>query len=157
MIFVAVGTQKFQFDRLIEAVDDLVKYSDEIVFGQIGNSNYIPQNYDYKRFLNKKEFNHSLEKAELVITHSGVATIMEAIKFGKPVIVVPRLEKYGEHVDDHQTQIAEAFEENNLILVCKDVARLAEKISIAREKKFQKYVSQKEIVLKTIEEYLERI
>ena len=50
-----------------------------------------------------------IRECDVLITHSGVATIIAGLKNDKKVIVVPRLAKYGEHVDDHQVQIAESF------------------------------------------------
>ena len=40
MIFVAVGTQKFQMNRLLEEIDNCIEGRDitEKVFAQIGNS-----------------------------------------------------------------------------------------------------------------------
>ena len=46
MIFVTLGSQKFQFNRLLKAVDELD--TDDEIFAQIGYSNYKPQNYAYK-------------------------------------------------------------------------------------------------------------
>lgn len=53
MILIAVGSQKFPFDRLIKEIDRLVETGviKEPVFGQIGASTYEPLHYEYKRFL----------------------------------------------------------------------------------------------------------
>lgn len=156
-IFVAVGTQKFQFNRLIKAVDDYVAISGEKAFGQIGKSAYIPKNYEYKEFLSKEEFAENLIQCDIVITHSGVATIIESLKLGKPVIVIPRLKKYGEHVDDHQIQIAESFDENGLVSMCLDLEKLGDALGIVKNKKFKQYTSQRLKMIRTIEEYIESI
>ncbi len=42
---------------------------------------------------------------------------MKALKAGKKVIVVTRLEKYGEHINDHQIQNNEAFSSNKYVLM----------------------------------------
>lgn len=154
MIFVAVGTQKFQFDRLIRSVDQLVAESGEEAFGQIGYSTYLPEHFPYKQFLPKEEFLEMIRKSGMVITHSGVATIIEALQANKPVIVMPRLEHFGEHVDDHQVQIAESFDENGLVLMCTDENKLADLVDQARSKKFNKYISQRQLMISTIETYL---
>ena len=111
LIFVTLGTQKFQFDRLLKYIDEQIENGKikEKVFAQIGNSSYQPKNYEYKEFLDKEEFNKKIKASKLIITHSGVGTIIASINENKPVIVVPRLKKFGEHVDDHQLQIAESF------------------------------------------------
>ena len=159
MIFVTVGTQKFQFDRLICTVDNCIKLGtiERDVFAQIGNSEYIPQNFEYARYLSTEQYNMYLEKCDIIISHSGVATIVKGIRSGKKVIVVPRLKKYGEHVDDHQKQIADTFEKMNFIVQCVDLDQLPQKIEWAKHHKFNVYQSQREAVVKTIEEYLNNL
>lgn len=117
MIFITLGSQKFQFNRLLKAVDELVaagKIKDE-VFAQIGYSDYKPTNYKYEQFLDREKFSQIMDKAEIVITHGGTGAIIGAVKKGKKVIAVPRLARYGEHVDDHQLQLVGQFKELNLI------------------------------------------
>ena len=72
MIFVTVGTQKFQFDRLIGTVDNCIKLGtiERDVFGQIGNSEYIPQNFEYARYLSAEQYNMYLEKCDIIISEN---------------------------------------------------------------------------------------
>lgn len=159
MIFVAVGTQKFQFNRLLKAIDDLIaqgQLPDE-VFAQIGHSDYIPQNYRYKDFLSKDEFASCISSCDILVTHSGVATIIAGLKLEKPVVVIPRLSRYGEHVDDHQLQIAESFSDKNFVFMCKNLDNLAQSIHQAGTHQFSKYVSQRDQVAQTIRDYLKTI
>ncbi len=159
MIFVAVGTQKFQFNRLLSALDELKKDQllQEEIFAQIGHSDYLPQNHRYKDFLSKDEFDDNVKKCDLLITHSGVATIMAGLEYNKPVIVVPRLAKYGEHVDDHQLEIAEAFSRQKYVMMCGEYDDLAMLIRQKKTYAFSKYESQKENIIKTIREYIAMI
>ena len=118
-IFITLGSQKFQFNRLLKAVDELCEK--EIVdaagvFAQIGYSDYLPRKYSYKKFLDRDEFSKEMGKADIVITHGGTGAIIGAVKKGKKVIAVPRLVKYGEHVDDHQLQLIKQFDEFDLPL-----------------------------------------
>lgn len=118
MIFITLGSQKFQFNRLLKAIDKLVEQEKikEEVFAQIGYSDYQPINYKYKQFLDRDEFADMEEKADIVITHGGTGAIIGAVKKGKKVIAVPRLAKYGEHVDNHQLQLLKEFEDMNIIV-----------------------------------------
>lgn len=125
-IFVICGTQKFQFDRLISALDHqieegLVKAS---VFGQIGGGSYEPTHFPYARFMDDADFKDEIRKADLIVTHSGTGSIVNSLKSGKKVIVVPRLAKYGEHVNDHQLEIAELFEKAGLVMTCGNTDKL---------------------------------
>lgn len=159
MIFVAVGTQKFPFNRLLKGIDDLIEQGrlEGDIFAQIGHSDYVPRNYKYKDFLSKDDFASCISNCDVLITHSGVATIITGMKLGKPVVVVPRFASYGEHVDDHQLQIAESFSDKNLVLMCKNMDNLDEIVQEARTHTFSRYVSQKERMVKTIRDYLETI
>ena len=72
MIFVALGTQKFQFNRLLQMIDRLLDEGKikETVFAQIGNSDYEPKNYKYASFLDKNEFEEQIRNCDVLITHS---------------------------------------------------------------------------------------
>ncbi len=159
MIFVTVGSQKFQFNRLLKKIDELIenKVINEEVFAQIGVSNYKPQNYKYKEFVTQDEFNKYLDEARLIITHAGTGVIVNAIKKGKKVIGIPRLSKFGEHVDDHQIQLLNEFANMNLIETCIDEKELKEKIQQIDNKEFKKYDSNNENFIKDIKEYIRKI
>ena len=159
MIFVTVGSQKFQFNILLKKIDELIenKVINEEVFAQIGVSDYKPQNYKYKEFVTQDEFNKYLDEARLIITHAGTGVIVNAIKKGKKVIGIPRLSKFGEHVDDHQIQLLNEFANMNLIETCIDEKELKEKIQQIDNKEFKKYDSNNENFIKDIKEYIRKI
>lgn len=126
MILVTVGTQKFQFNRLLEAVDRLAedRVIRESVLAQVGCSTYVPRNFRAVDFLKKEEMDAAMESCSLLITHSGVGTILAGLRAGKKIIVVPRKKAFGEHVDDHQEQIAAKFEEMGYVRVCREIGEL---------------------------------
>ena len=159
MIFIALGTQKFQFNRLLEMVDDLIARGliSEPVFAQVGNSNYRPMNFDYVSFLDKICFEKKIKECDILITHGGVATIIAGLQNEKKVIVVPRIAKYGEHVDDHQLQIAESFSKQNYVLMCSEEDHLEDLLNEVKNHEFAKYVSQRKQMVKVIEDYLKNI
>lgn len=81
MIFITLGSQKFQFNRLLKSVDELIEGGlDEEVFAQIGYSNYKPKNYKYKEFLDREEFSEVINCSDIVITHGGTGAIIGAVK-----------------------------------------------------------------------------
>ena len=155
MIFITVGSQKFQFNRLLKAVDELVSENaiTESVFAQTGYSDYVPKNYDYESFLDRDEFAKKIELADIVITHGGTGAIIGAVKQGKKVIAVPRMSKYGEHVDDHQMQIVEQFEELNLIYACED-SDLKKAMETVRKTDYKSYLSNTDKIIRKIEEFI---
>ncbi len=157
MIFIVLGTQKFQLNRLLKLIDDYISRDiiKEPVFAQIGNSTYEPENYQYVRFMSKEEFDATVKRSDLLITHSGVGSIITALKADKAVVVYPRLKKYKEHVDDHQLDIARAFEKKNYLVCCYENDELSDKLELARKTTFNKYVSQRENVVDLILGYIE--
>lgn len=126
MIFVVCGTQKFPLNRLLEAVDELVAKGkiQEDVLVQKGYSDYHLKHCRSVDFLDVLSFDNQIKACSLVITHGGIGTILAGKKFNKPVLVFPRLKKYGEHVDDHQEQIAEKFAANKMVVMCNDTKKL---------------------------------
>ena len=156
-IFITLGSQKFQFNRLLEAVDILCEnkiVDGDNVFAQIGYSDYRPHSYNYKFFLDRNEFGFEMEKANIVITHGGTGAIIGAVKKGKKVIAIPRLAKYGEHVDDHQLQLIKQFKELNLIYSCLEMD-LQKALKIVKNTKYEKYMSNTNEIIKSIEKYIE--
>ncbi|SKB64202.1 UDP-N-acetylglucosamine transferase subunit ALG13 [Lachnospiraceae bacterium] len=140
MIFFTLGTQKFQMNRLVQAADDLAKKLDEEIFVQTGHSGYTPVNCDHTQFMNEADYNNRIKNCRILVTHAGVGTIISGLTAGKPVIVVPRLKKFNEHVDDHQLQIAEAFAKKKNVLSCPDVEELEKFIKKAETFSFEPYV-----------------
>lgn len=157
MIFVTVGSQKFQFNRLLKKIDELIESGDikEEVFAQIGVSDYTPKNYNYKDFVTQDEFKEYMDKADLIITHAGTGAIVTALKKDKKVIAIPRLSEYGEHVDDHQIQLIDEFKEMNFIEPVYKIDELKPAIKNVREKTYNKYKSNTQKILDDIELFIE--
>ncbi|MEH7384314.1 PssE/Cps14G family polysaccharide biosynthesis glycosyltransferase [Bacillus sp. JJ1521] len=141
MIFVTVGTQKFQFNRLFQKLDELKqenKIQDEII-SQIGYSTYKPKHYKHYEMLSSKEVSTFLSDSEICICHAGTSSIIQALKYEKKVIVVPRKKEFGEHVDNHQEEIASMFYDLGFIEVVDNIDNLVNIIGLVREKEFNQY------------------
>ena len=128
MIFLTVGTQKFQFNRLLQAVDLLIDASiiQEQVVAQCGYSTYVPRNFETCSFLENEQFISMVNSCDLLITHGGVGTILKGIENKKRVIIVPRKKAFGEHVDDHQQEIAKESGKLDGVCVCNQITDLEE-------------------------------
>lgn len=157
-ILIILGTQKFQLNRLLREIDELIgqgKIQGE-VFAQIGESDYVPRNYGYTKFLSQSEFEEKIKKSTIVITHAGVGTIITALEYEKKVIVYPRLAKYGEHVDDHQCEIGSAFAARGYVLCCNETDSLESKLKEACDYSGKKFVSDNSRMLRIINDFLEK-
>ena len=121
MIFVTVGTHEQPFNRLIKKVDELVASGDikEKVVVQTGFSTYKPKHCEAHKMMSFDEMQQALKDARIVITHGGPSSFIEALQFGKVPIVVPRQEKYHEHVNDQQVEFTKLIAKrmNNIIPV----------------------------------------
>lgn len=158
MIFVTLGSQKFQFNRMLIEIDKLIdkgKITEE-VFAQIGASDYKPKNFKYSDFLTQDEFKNYMKNADLVITHAGTGAIVTALKNDKLVVAIPRLAKYGEHVDDHQVQLIDEFKELNFIEPVYETEQLADALELVRKNKYNKYVSNTRNIIEDIEKFIEK-
>lgn len=157
MIFVTLGSQKFQFNRLLKALD-ILKKQDKIedeIFAQIGYSDYKPESYKYKNFLDREEFIMMQERADIIITHGGTGVIVNSLKKNKKVIAVPRLAIYDEHVDNHQLQLINEFKDQNLIYGLEDCDKMEEALNYIKNNEFNKYISSTNKIIKSIEDFIE--
>lgn len=159
MIFVTLGSQKFQFNRLLIEIDRLIEEGKitEEVFAQTGYSDYEPRNYEYKNFLDRDEFANIMGKCDKVITHGGTGAIIGAIKNRKKVIAIPRLEKFGEHVDNHQLQITEQFKKMKFVESVNKIDEIENALEKINQIQFKNYVSNTKNILENIERFIETI
>lgn len=130
LIFVTVGSRNYPFNRLFIELDKLCKEGiiKDKIFAQIGTSTYKPEHFEYKDFISQEEFLQKVQESSYVITHGASGSIMKALNAGKKVIAVTRLEKYGEHINDHQIQNNEAFGSNGYVIPVFEMSELKEAI-----------------------------
>jgi UDP-N-acetylglucosamine transferase subunit ALG13 len=117
--FVAVGTHGAPFDRLLAAVDDAVGAGilPTPVVAQAGPSGYRPRHYSTVPWLTAEEVDLCARRAQVVVCHAGSGIIAATLRSGRAPLVLPRLRAHGEHVDDHQAQLANKLAESGLAVV----------------------------------------
>lgn len=158
MIFLTVGTQ-FPFDRLVRAVDEVVgdnRFNEEI-FAQIGTTSYRPKNFESASVLEKTLFDKYFNEADSIISHAGMGSITMAREKKKPLLVMPRLRKYGEVVNNHQLDIAKRFEKLGYLLVAYGKEDLPEKMRRLKTFVPQERETQPEAVSGRIEKFLKEL
>ena len=158
MIFLTVGTQ-FPFDRLVKSIDRIFGRNggEEKIFAQIGNSSYRPCNFEAVPSLEKNLFDKHIREASCIISHAGIGTITMALKHDKPLLVMPRRQRYGEVVNDHQVDIAQAFEQRCYLLAAYSVEELPEKITALESFVPTKRITQVEAVVREISKFLDEL
>jgi UDP-N-acetylglucosamine transferase subunit ALG13 len=142
------------FERLVREMDKVAGKIDEEVIMQIGGTKYIPLNAKHFGFGTEDEVKLLCQKARIVVTHGGVGTILNVLQEGATVVVVPRLERYDEAIDDHQLVFVQELEKQGKITAVYDVERLEEvlfKLDVSRAvvvrddrlvKALKKYIAQ---------------
>lgn len=157
MILVMLGTQNNSFHRLLEEVDRLIEIGriNEDVIVQAGYTKYESDNMKIIDFVSDDEIEKIEQQADLIITHGGVGSIIGSIEKGKKVIAVPRLKQYGEHVNDHQLDIVESFDQLGYIIGIEDVSQLGEALQRVDKFKPKKYIQNTGNIIKIVEDFID--
>jgi UDP-N-acetylglucosamine transferase subunit ALG13 len=124
VILVTVGTDG-PFDRLVLAVDAWAgKLGRNDVYAQIGNSSVRPRHIRHDAFLDPAEFRRQFERASVIVSHAGMGTILTALQYRKPLLVMPRRAALGEQRNDHQLATARYLLEMGRVTVASDETEL---------------------------------
>lgn len=118
MIFVTLGTQACDFSRCMKMVEELIKEVNikEPIIAQTGYTKYQPKGITCFKFVKEAEYQQYIDEASIVISHAGTGALFSSINKGKKIIAVARLSKYGEMVDDHQTEIVKKLSSDGHIV-----------------------------------------
>jgi UDP-N-acetylglucosamine transferase subunit ALG13 len=115
LIFATVGTHHQPFERFVQTALTLAAGTALVL--QHGHTPRVASDPSVRwcQWLAPEEMDALMREAAVVITHAGVASIVDAVRVGHRPIVVPRRKHLGEHVDDHQLQIVSALAELSIV------------------------------------------
>ncbi len=152
MIFVTYGTQPHNFEYLTYLVNHIdSKYHVVVQFGE--SINHLKREetlaFDYS-----PEYGSYVEASDIIITHGGVGSIMNALSKEKKVIVVPRLAEFEEHVDNHQLEVTDKLANEGYIYKMKRDQDINDILYIVEKKEFKKYESNTTHFVENIEKLL---
>lgn len=157
LIFVVLGTHELPFTRLLNEVERLVDkgvLNNDIIV-QAGHTPFESDNMTIYKFVTYEQMDQLYEQADLIITHAGTGSVITGLKKGKVVIAVPRLKKYGEHNDDHQLQLLNAFVEQGHILAWQDGESLEAKIVEAKFFNPKPFLSGRERLFSILDDFIQ--
>ena len=159
MILVLLGTQNNSFHRLLEEIEKNIEYGtiNEEVIVQAGYTKFKSHKMRIIDFISKEQLDKFQDEADLIITHGGVGSIISSIQKGKKVIAVPRIHEYGEHVNNHQTDIVKSFNEQGYIIGIEGVEELKQAIIKSKTFNPKEYKNNNEKMLKIIENFIDNI
>jgi beta-1,4-N-acetylglucosaminyltransferase len=132
VIFVTVGMHTLGFPRLVRAMDELAATLDEDVVMQIGATPETPQHARAFAFATQAEMERWCVEARVIVSQAGAGSILTAQKARVPLILVPRLRQYGEHIDDHQLELARILQRTGCALLVENMKELAQALERAR-------------------------
>jgi UDP-N-acetylglucosamine transferase subunit ALG13 len=124
VIFVTVGAQ-MPFDRMCQAVDQwAAKRQRPDVFAQIGSTDWRPTAMKFTPMIDPPAFKKAMQECSVVVAHAGMGSILTALQYGKPILVMPRRGDLRETRNDHQIATAKRFKELGRVAVAFDEAEL---------------------------------
>lgn len=129
MIFVTVGTNEAPFERLLRWIDELAVEEELVV--QTGPAVTRPKGARCVPFLPFEDLVDLVRTARTVVTHAGVGSVMVALAEGVRPVVVPRLRRHGEAVDDHQLVFGRKMADIGLAKVADDPRALGRALDTA--------------------------
>lgn len=125
MVYVTLGTDKYPFTRLLTLLEPVSEACELVI--QHGTTTPSPRvRATWHEYVSYEQQVAYFGEADAVISHAGVGTVMTAIAAGHRPLVVARQRRFGEHVDDHQQQIAGEFSARGLVVECESVDALLE-------------------------------
>jgi len=123
---VTVGTQEgYRFDRLYDAAVPLLGGCEEVLW-QTGPQDVTKWGIEGRDRVPHGELSAAMRAADVVIAHAGTGSALSAFDQAKSPILVPRMSEHGEHVDDHQVQIAREMQRRGLATMSTPEALTAE-------------------------------
>jgi len=126
MIYVTVGTMFLDFPRLIRAIDQIAIDSGEPAIVQTGMGQTVPAHCEHFGFRSREAVLAIQRDARVVVCHAGIGCVSDALNLRRPLIVVPRLKRYKEHMNDHQLDLARAVERRGWGRMILDIHELAD-------------------------------
>lgn len=161
MILVLLGTFKIEFPRPVQAIEKALLSGGikEQVIVQAGHTSYSPTStmMEIRKFIAPQELEELYRQAEVIVTHAGEGSILKGVSMGKTLIAVPRLEKFKEHVDDHQLDILEEFAGKNYLIAWNEHDRFETILEKARKFKPEPFISNKQDIVDYLIGYIDSL
>ncbi|MGI2170510.1 glycosyltransferase [Shewanella sp. MF05960] len=123
MIFVTVGTQ-LSFPRLVGIVDRWASESSTKVIAQVFDDTNVYSNIQVLEHANQEEYTTLIKSSTCIVSHAGMGSIITALEYKKPIILLPRELRYSEHRNDHQLSTVQSFSNTAGIYVALDESEL---------------------------------
>jgi UDP-N-acetylglucosamine transferase subunit ALG13 len=132
---VTIGSEQFPFARALESARDST--AGLTLSWQTGTTptDDLGLQGDVRAWWPGDELAARAGAVDAVITHAGVGSILMVLRSGSCPVVIPRLQRLGEHIDDHQMELSSMLESRNLVVVARPGDDLVECIRLATSRR----------------------
>jgi UDP-N-acetylglucosamine transferase subunit ALG13 len=128
-IFLTVGSM-LPFNRLVKGMDTWAKnHPDAEIFAQIGKNSWCPKNMIYRKIISSSEYRSHFETSDIVVSHVGMGTVITALEYNKPLVMIPRRPELHEVTNNHQLATAKWLANSPGVRIVYSENELAEAIS----------------------------
>ena len=140
MILVTIGTNDAPYEPLFEAMDAYAGETGEEVVIQKAHSAFEAKHCECFAFKPDAEFSKYYDRADLIVCHAGIGTIMNGLERNIPLVLVPREVVLPDSVSDQQGIVARRIADIGRGVCVNDLSELYDKIAEARALEFSPYV-----------------
>lgn len=115
-VVITLGTERFPFPRALVQVARALRGDVEVLI-QTGHTPPLATAFDSRPWVPADELLSAIKRADVVVMHAGVGSILAALRAGKHPVILPRYSSLGEHIDDHQRELAARVADQGLATV----------------------------------------
>ncbi len=140
--FITLGNSAYPFARLLDPLAELVRANrlPTPVYVQNGTTPFSAPGCTVTPFLDREQFEERLSTCTLLIAHCGLTPIQGARR-GLVPVVMPRLARFGEHIDDHQEVLARALASEGRVVLAEFASELMPAVEQAMQLQTQRKAS----------------
>jgi UDP-N-acetylglucosamine transferase subunit ALG13 len=132
LILCVFGTHPQPFDRALDWVLEASGDEDLIVQHGATARRQGPSRVRWHELLPYDELVELITAADAIVCHAGVGSLMTVLARGRRPVTIARRREFGEHVDDHQLQIASELGARGYVVPCYDAGELRAALQSSR-------------------------
>lgn len=107
MIFCSVGTQA-PFERMLGYLSAWSQANPNVpIIAQVGSDDTYRGSIEASPSIAEPLFSKYFNDSIVVVSHAGMGNIIRSLELGKPIVIVPRESRRGEHINNHQYDTVE--------------------------------------------------
>jgi len=153
--FVSIGNARQPFTRLLKEIVRQIDILPHPVIVQHGHTPFDFKGCTSMAFVSNDEYHRLVAQSSLLIIHGGAGSIINALRQHKLPVVVPRLERYGEHVNNHQLDLCSKLSEIGKVVMVERIEELCDAIVRVRDRLHDHTYSQDLRLISAVKSILE--